>query len=209
MSRRGSRGGILASFLLLLGFTTVMGLTFAAGVFAGRQWPRLWSSLGATARPAREASTARPAERARASRPTPLLTFYEELTAPLTAPPPAPRGPAGRPSRPARVVRSEPPGGETGRDEPSPPSAGAGTAAASVERRFTVQVAAFRTRAQAEALRAELANAGHQAYVAESESVAGPRYRVRVGAFLSREAARLAAARLVSEGRLTTFVTTR
>jgi cell division protein FtsN len=205
VSRRASHGGILASFLLLLGFTTVMGLTFAAGVFAGRQWPRLWSSLGATARPAREAaSTPRPAERARASRPTPLLTFYEELTAPLTAPPPPPRGPAGRPSRPAPVVKTEP-----GRDEPSPPPTGAGAAAVSVAPRFTVQVAAFRTWAQAEALRAELAGAGHEAYVAESESPAGARYRVRVGSFPSREAARQTAARLASDGQRRTFVTTR
>jgi cell division protein FtsN len=71
-----------------------------------------------------------------------------------------------------------------------------------------VQVGAFTTREQAEALRARLAGGGHDAYVAESEGPGGARYRVRVGAFATRDEARQAAERLAGERQLTTFVTT-
>jgi DedD protein len=79
-----------------------------------------------------------------------------------------------------------------------PPAAG---------QRFTVQVAAYNVKPLAEALRSTMAAAGHDARVVESE--AGVRYRVQIGTFPTREAAREAAARLAAERSQPTFVTTR
>ncbi|HET7342834.1 MAG TPA: SPOR domain-containing protein, partial [Methylomirabilota bacterium] len=64
-------------------------------------------------------------------------------------------------------------------------------------------------RSQAEALRATLAAAGHDAHVVEAVTGTGVRYRVQVGAFPSRQAAQDAAGRLTAERSLSTFVTTR
>jgi DedD protein len=64
--------------------------------------------------------------------------------------------------------------------------------------RFTVQVASYRVRPQAEALRDALASAGHDARIVEGDA-AGPVYRVQVGEFPTREAARALAARLQGE----------
>lgn len=64
--------------------------------------------------------------------------------------------------------------------------------------RFTVQVAAYRVRPQAEALRESLASAGHDARVVEVDAH-GPVYRVQVGEFPTREAARALAVRLSGE----------
>ena len=70
--------------------------------------------------------------------------------------------------------------------------------AATTAPRFTVQVASYRMRLQAEALRDSLASAGHDARVVEAEAH-GPVYRVQVGEFPTREAARALAARLTGE----------
>ena len=75
--------------------------------------------------------------------------------------------------------------------------------------RFTVQVGAFRGRAQAEAVRARLAESGQEADVAEGAAGGVTQYRVRVGTFATRAAARDAAARLGAERQLATYVTTR
>jgi cell division protein FtsN len=64
--------------------------------------------------------------------------------------------------------------------------------------RFTVQVASYRVRPQAEALRDSLASAGHDARIVEGDAH-GPVYRVQVGEFSTREAARALAARLSGE----------
>jgi cell division protein FtsN len=74
---------------------------------------------------------------------------------------------------------------------------------------FTVQVGAYKARPPAEALRATLVAAGHDADVVESASGGETRFRVRVGAFATRDAARAAAARLSAERTLSTFVTPR
>jgi cell division protein FtsN len=65
-------------------------------------------------------------------------------------------------------------------------------------------VGAYKTRQPAEALRASLAAAGHDAYVVEAEGAGGARYRVRVGSFPTRQAAVDAVARLGGEGYVTT-----
>jgi cell division septation protein DedD len=75
---------------------------------------------------------------------------------------------------------------------------------------FTVQVGAYKAREPADALRARLVAAGHDAYVAEIDSAGSARYRVRIGSFATREAARLAADRIIAgERSLSAFVTAR
>jgi len=227
-----------ASVFLAIGCLTVLAVTFALGVAAGRRWPNgmPWTATAgsptavASARPEREAGR-RPETRGldkdkvspRADSATPL-TFYQELTAPLAAPP------ASVSARPAtKPVRSEakavdaakPPQRPSEARKPETPAAAESPARERAEgspaaspgdaggARFTVQVGSFKARAQAEALRAKLAETGQDAYVSEVEVAGVAQYRVRVGSFTTREAARDAATRLAGERRMTTYVTTR
>jgi cell division protein FtsN len=79
------------------------------------------------------------------------------------------------------------------------------TTSVSSSARFTIQVAAYRYRPPADALRATLAAAGHDARVVENDAANGVRFRVQIGDFASRDAARDAASRFNGP----TFVTTR
>jgi cell division protein FtsN len=75
---------------------------------------------------------------------------------------------------------------------------------------YAVQVGAFRDRAQAEAVRKQLAAAGFDADV--TPIAAGPgevRYKVRLGSFRSREDAGRLADRVRTERALAAFVTSR
>jgi septal ring-binding cell division protein DamX len=194
----------LGSFLLVLGFLTVLAVSFGAGVGAGRRWPRLLPSLGSApvARADRQDAERAPGRLVGArggpgaalpgERPAPELTFYHELTAPLAAPPPAAKPRAERLERSAKV---------------EPPKSAA--FAAALDQRFTVQVGAYKTREQAQAVQSRLASAGHDAYIAELDGSPGARFRVRVGTFATRDEARLAAERLGAEQKTATFVTTR
>jgi len=208
----GRGGGAGATtFLLVLGCVSVLVTTFMLGVVAGRSWPRFPFALSGSAAPA-AASRDKADRSARAPEPTPTLTFYRELTAPLTSPPPA------KPSRPARVEKTE-----EAKPEPAPPLVPAPALAspaeppttpvppppAETDGRFTVQVGAYKAREPAEALRARLAATGHDAYIADGQGRSGTRFRVRVGAFATREAAQEFAARIAAERSVSTFVTTR
>jgi cell division protein FtsN len=177
--------------LFLVGVLGVLGVTFAAGALAGR------FSL----RPTASVANAKTTERAPrpAPSPQPELTFYRELTAPLTPPPPPPR-PASKPApKPAPApVQPEP------SEQPSTAMSRQGSADAA---RYTVQVGSYNDRAQADALRARLTSAGHDAYVAEGEAGGVTRYRVRIGAFPTAEDARQAAVRLASEAHVAVYVT--
>jgi DedD protein len=229
--RRGPRaqGGAsrLASLLFGIGCLAVLAVTFALGVATGRRWPGGTPAATAAARGDGEAprrSEGRGFDRDRVRTITdapPVLTFYHELTAPLTSTPPSTRAVARPVRAEAKTVETARPArrsadamkavaAETALAEPpfrDPVlSASAAPAAAG---RFTVQVGAFTVRAQAEALRARLAAGGHEAYVTEGETGGVTQYRVRVGSFATREAAREAAARLRTERRLATYVTTR
>ena len=224
MAGKGKKGGggRLASFFVVVGCLTVLAGTFMLGVVAGRRWPALpVPGLATKAKAARE-----PGARdrtARAPEPGPTLTFYQELTAPLTAPPaPRPAKPAPRAEKSDRADRFEaaaradtpdtPDTPEAARrEEPAPaPREGAAAAPAPVkDARYTVQVAAYKARAPADSLRASLAAAGQDAYVVEGDGPGGVRYRVRVGSFATREAAQEGAARLGRERSLTAFVTAR
>jgi DedD protein len=204
---RGRRGGSRVGTLLVLsGCIGILGVTFLLGVWAGRQSVPRAPAPAVDTPPAGARAGARPA--------TPALTFYQELTAPLAAPPPAPRpGARPRPDRPAARAVEAP--GERAGEPHGAPAAPEASAVPPAERaavpgeRYTVQVAAYKTKEPADVLRRTLAAAGHDAYVAETESPLGIRYRVRVGTFTSREAAQEAAARLGRGQALPAFVTTR
>jgi DedD protein len=191
-----------ASVLFLVGCLAVLGGTFMLGVIAGRFWPRPPSSQGPTAaKGAKEASPARAGDRAaRLAEPAPTLTFYQDLTAPLTSPPPV------KPSKAPRVEKS---------DKPDAAPTTEGTAAPEIPRpapnqaAFTVQVGAYKAREPAEALRARLAAGGHPAYVVQIDAPGSVRFRVRVGSFATREAAQQVADRIGSERSLSAFVTSR
>ena len=228
----------LASLFFCIGCLVVLAVTFALGVAAGRRWPTGLPLPGLGGAPAATAAAREIARRSEArgldkdkvktrTEPPPVLTFYQDLTAPLTSPPP--RGTA----RPARVdakttdaVKPTPKPGDPTKpgapdaapfDDAAPhevaeaPSSSATVPGPSVAResRFTVQVGSFKDRAQAEALRARLAEGTVEAYVSEVDVGGVPQYRVRVGAFATREGAREAAARLAQERQLATYVTTR
>jgi hypothetical protein len=84
---RRRRGGLL----VLIGFLTIIAVTFGAGVYAGRIW--MARSVVTVARITEPEPARRPVGRGAkpAEPPAPQLTFYRELTAPLTAPPPPPK----------------------------------------------------------------------------------------------------------------------
>jgi len=215
-----SGGGRLASLLFGIGCLVVLGVTFALGVTAGRRWPSglplpgLRTTLAATAsalgeRDASRRHEGRGLDKDKAKPPTetaPPLTFYRELTAPLPSPP-ATRTAA----KPERVETPKPAESAEAAESPRPEGAPPAPAPAKAggEGRLTVQVGAFKVSAPAEALRARLAESGQSSYVAEVEIGGVTQYRVRVGSFTTREAANEAAARLASEWRLATYVTTR
>ena len=198
----------LASLLFGIGCLVVLGVTFALGVAAGRRWPH--GLPGFTASADVTAGTSKERERKSEGQSLaktiaeapPVLTFYRELTAPLTSPPPTPRAVVKPEAKPKETAKPRP--AETVKPALAPPAASEG-----VEGRFTVQVGAFKARSQADALRARLAAGGQQAYVSEIEADGAMQYRVRVGSFTTREAAREAATRLASERQLATYVTTR
>jgi cell division protein FtsN len=184
--------------LVLVGIVGVLGVTFVAGVWTGRHWPLLTGQPAPPASADGAAGRRAPGERPRPAEPLPALTFYQELTAPLTAPPPLPR--PARPTRPAEHRR------EAAKVDGAPPEAAPAAAPAGS---FTVQVGAYNARGPAEALRGTLAAAGHDARVVEAVTAAGLRYRVQVGTFPSREAARDTATRLSAERSLPAFATPR
>jgi len=214
-SRRS--GSPIATALFLVGCLGVLGLTFALGVVTGRSWPRSSTPITVVARGAKEPP--RPTE------PAPALTFYQELTAPLSSPPPPAK------SRPPRVEppRLETPRADTPRAEASrsekidkpdaasmtdavaaaPATAAAPAKPAPGQTTFTIQVAAYKAREPADALRAKLAAAGYEAYVAQVDTAGSARYRVRVGSFAARDSAQQVADRIVGERSLPAFVTSR
>jgi hypothetical protein len=263
MATRGHKSSGTARLLVLVGILTVLGVTFVAGVYAGRIWAA--RSLVVTTRALEPEGVRRGSGRGvRAPEtPGPQLTFYQELTAPLTAPPPPPKPaktsppplvavapPAAAAAPPAALVPPPAPvtvpppalaapapavaqrpgeqadtlaamvtaGAPTSvaRDAAAPalnrpPTDQAGLAAPATTGgvRYTVQVAAYRVRPPADALRDALAAAGHDARVVEADAK-GVVYRVQVGEFATREAARTGAARLTGErSTVTPFVTTR
>jgi cell division protein FtsN len=222
MAARGRRSSGTARLLVLVGIVAVLGGTFLAGVYAGRIWSARAAVMAAHL-PDTEPARRGPGRGGRLPEvPAPQLTFYRELTAPLTAPPPPPRplktAPPPLATAPAAALAPHP--GEqadvlAGRDGAttitnSPPTSRTEPAAPATTNpgRFTVQVGSYRVRPPAEALRESLASAGHDARIVAADAN-GPVYRVQIGEFPTREAARALATRLAGERPVTPFVTTR
>jgi len=213
----------VGTFLVLAGIAGVLSVTFVAGVWTGRHWPL----LTAPAQPPAAVDTVTGKrvtdERKAAPSALPALTFYQELKAPLTAPPP-PLKPARTSRPPDLAVPAAPPSAAAAAPAASPrpesatlpESSRSDAGAAKLESnppdkgaRYTLQVAAYNARPPADTLRAMLTAAGHDARVVEADTRGGVRYRVQVGVFDSREAAQEARARLATERALQSFVTTR
>lgn len=157
-------------------------------------------------------SEPKPAARTAARAPAPERTGRVQSAgaARPAAPAPARATPAARP--PARTASTSPeqlanrtlaapapraanPAPARAADPPKPAAAG----------KFTIQVAAFRDQAAAERMLEQLAARGIEGYL---EGTPAGIFRVRVGQFESREAARALAARLESE-QFATLVTSR
>ncbi|MBI4608640.1 MAG: SPOR domain-containing protein [Candidatus Rokubacteria bacterium] len=125
------------------------------------------------------------------------------------------QGAPGRPTRsrgypawvPVRPAQSD--GGRFGRGA-TPPSEGKAPGEGVAVHPWTVQVAAYRSRDQAEALQRSLAAAGYHAYVTTATGQDGSvRYRVRVGSYPNRSEAEKVSQRLGSERALTPFLAPR
>jgi cell division septation protein DedD len=143
----------------------------------------------------------------------PKLTFYRDLTAPAEPPALPSRRDAAEATKARKrgdtpVRREDAPGRrddavsrrEASAAETPPRATTAADIPARVERPhpFAVQLAAYTTRAQAEALRQRLAAKGFSADVSDASTPGGTRWRVRVGTYASREEARAAAERLAA-----------
>jgi cell division septation protein DedD len=233
MAARRGRGQGAGTLFVILGVLAVIGGTFTAGFLSGRHWERVQVMTGlvkpqAGREPARAAPDRAGAIKAPDTQPVPPMTFYQELTAPLASPPPRPTKPekakpepVAPPPKPEPVPKAEPeapaaalpapspkpepvvkaaPAPPAARPEPAPARGGVG---------YTVQVAAYATRAQAEALADRLIARGFPADVSETTTDTGVRYRVRVGTWPTREAAREIVARLATDVRLGGFVAPR
>jgi cell division septation protein DedD len=210
MARRHQARG-MSTLLVILGLVAILGGTFTSGFLAGRHWERVRVLTGLAKPQAPEPERARVPARA-ADPVVPALTFYQELTAPLASP--APR--ATPKSEPARQRADAPPKPD------SPKIEAAAKAAAAIKSEttakleagpktgaYTVQVAAYTTRAQADGLVTRLAAHGVTADVSETTTASGVRYRVRVGSYPTKDAARDAVARLAADTRLGGFVAVR
>src|SRR2546426_4134729 len=206
MAARGRSSSGTARLLVLVGILTVLGATFGVGVYTGRIWSARAAVVAAHA-PETEPARRGPGRGGRLPEaPAPQLTFYRELTAPLTAPPPPPR-PAK--TAPPPLVTVPPRPGEQADTLGAATRAPTSGARDSATTRFTVQIASYRVRPPAEALRESLASAGHDARALEADAN-GPVYRVQVGDLPTREAARALAGRLSGQrAAVTPFITTR
>ncbi len=145
-------------------------------------------------RAASPAASTSPAPRpAEAQRPPPRTasTSPEQLSG-RTLAAPSQRAAAASPSPRTAAATPAPP---RTADRPTRPGSG----------KFTIQVAAFRDRSAAERMLQQLAARGIEGYL---EGTPAGIFRVRVGQFESREAARALAARLESE-KFATLVTSR
>ncbi|HYB44537.1 MAG TPA: SPOR domain-containing protein [Candidatus Methylomirabilis sp.] len=207
--------------------TVVLVLTFAFGLLVGRQLAHQ-AHPGLSGEPAR-AGAATPRRSGLTEmvteRPPPRqekLTFYQTLTAPLGP------GPLGTGDGAKTAAASGKPQKSTGRPAgpsgpspaasptPDPPRLpGAEPKAAAGERQeakgeWTVQVGVFKSPQQADSLKKQLARGGFDAQITPSTGEDGQvRYRVRVGAFKSKEEAVRTADRVRSDGSVPTFVTER
>src|SRR3989442_2600274 len=103
MAARGRSSSGTARLLVLVGILTVLAATFGAGVYTGRIWSARAAVVAAHA-PETEPARRGPGRGGRPPEaPAPPLTFYPELTAPLTPPPPPPPPAETAPAPPVTV----------------------------------------------------------------------------------------------------------
>jgi cell division septation protein DedD len=204
---RGRGGPGLGQWIgLCLAGGVILGLTFTLGVLVGRQWarPAPPATAGETERkpvaPSRRGGVAapEPGGGSPAQQVQDKLTFYDTLTAPL--PPAAPA------ARPKPEDRSRPVTASPAASGPEPEAAGG--SARETRSTWSVQVAALKSRSQADGIKKQLVEAGYSAYVTAVSAQDGQmRYRVRVGTFKTRDEALRVAERVRSERSLPTLVT--
>src|SRR5438270_5203600 len=143
MAPRGRRSSRTARLLVLVGIVAVLGGTSLAGVYAGRIWSAHAAVVAAHV-PDTEPARRGPGRGGRLPEaPAPQLTFYRELTAPLTAPPPPPR-PAK--TAPPPLVTVPPRPGEQADTLGAATRAPTSGARDSATTRFTVHIASYRVR---------------------------------------------------------------
>ena len=206
---KSTRWVALAAVLLV-----ILGLTFALGVFVGRQRARQ-TDPAVAAEPARKPSlTSRRggltgARAERPPQPQEKLTFYQTLTAPL-GPVRMPEGAdAGAKPSKAPATPAKPP------ERASEATRGGSSALGTGERQeataeWTVQVGVFSSAEQAAGVKKQLAEGGFEAQVTPTTTGDGQvRYRVRLGAFRTKDEAVRTAERVRSDRSLPTYVTTR
>jgi len=228
--RARARSGALQWIALLAAGAVIMGLTFALGILVGRQWSRPASATVVPEGGARK--TVPPGKRngltgADVEAPQvdqKQLTFYQTLTAPLgrgsadasprreekakAAPAPEPTRPDASPPPPYPYASR----GETVIEKPAPDASPAADKAshppAEPTGPWSVQAAAFKTQAQADALQRQLKQAGFDAYVASAAGSDGQtNYRVRIGTFKSKAEAQRMAERVRGERSVAAFIT--
>jgi len=212
----------------------LLGLTFALGVLAGRHWGDRHVPTLAAAEDARKSGTGvrrgGGLSEPTVERPRPhpeKLTFYQTLTAPLgeaplggkleigARPEPVATSNVSKPLPRSVAVSEHAPRV----DETAAASSGARPETGTLEGRpvedrrdssaaWAVQVGVFRNAQQAERMRKALADGGFPVRLAPVTGDDGqPRYRVRVGAFKTREEALKLAERLRADRALPTYVT--
>jgi len=202
--RRHGRGsfGVGQWIALSAAGLVLLGLTFALGLFVGRQWVRPTTPAVSEAAKKTPPGARRGGLSGSDAEVTPRiqdrLTFYQTLTAPLPSAVPATRPQAE--DRPRTLAL--PPEGRSGeaRAPSGPEPARPGT-------QWSVQVAALNSRTQADGVRRKLHDAGFDAYVTTMSDGGETRYRVRVGTFKTREEALRVAERVRAERSLPTLVT--
>jgi DedD protein len=210
------------------GVIVVLVLTFALGIAVGRKGSPHREHDQTVAEPGRKPA-APAARRSGLTDPAPerppqeKLTFYQTLTAPMSAAPtPAtvsvPAKPEPAKPRPAgeRVSSDRPaaatPTGLAKPDKPAGPAERpSGSRGGEVRTgEWAVQVGVFKDRGQAESVRRPLAASGFDAYLAAVPAADGQtHYKVRMGSFKTREEAGQMAERVRQERSLTAFVTPR
>src|SRR2546428_9793723 len=124
MAARGRSWSGTARLLVLVGILTVLGATFGVGVYTGRIWSARAAVVAAHA-PETEPARRGPGRGGRPPEgPAPQLTFYRELTAPLTPPPPPPRPAKTPPPAPLTVPPRPGEQADTPRAPTRPPTPG-------------------------------------------------------------------------------------
>jgi cell division protein FtsN len=208
------------------GVIVILVLTFAVGIAVGRKWSHHPEDQAAEPNRKPVASVARPSGLtgpALERPPQEKLTFYQTLTAPMSAvpvpaavsvpakPEPAKPRPAGERvsgDRPVTAAPTSPPKPDKPAAPPASPSGPRAGEARSGD--WAVQVGVFKDRGQAESVRRPLAASGFDAYLVAVPAADGQmQYKVRMGSFKTRDEAGQMAERIRQERSLTAFVTPR